>query len=307
MSDSNPFPALIEYYAAKRAMLQQDRHRLTSIALGSSHGDFAFDPTYCPGSFNLCSRSQDFRHALALYEHAVCKVPNLDSVIVFYSLFSPGNLLEQSPSEKTLAPLMNEIFQLGLSYEDPQLVQIAAQLQGRLASVGSTHCGVAGFLPDQQKAFMPASYGAAQRVADHMRLNAREDGNQYLAKLLLLAAELKHRVIVVIPPMHIEYRLHAGADSTFLFRGVFELQQLMGTLCPDFTMDILDLYSAAEFLPGHFGDFDHLIPQGEGAMLISRKIAQALAARSSTCQPSGGSTPQTNSSEPSRCEPNSTT
>jgi len=277
MNDSNPFPALIEYFAAKRAMLQQDRHWLTSIALGSSHGDFAFDPTYCPGAFNLCSRSQDFRHSLALYEHAVSQVPNLDSLIVFYSLFSPGNLLEQSPSEKTLAPLMNEIFQLGLSYEDPLLMQIATQLQGRLETVGNTQGGVAGFLPEHQKAFMPASYGAAQRVADHMRLNAREDGNQYLAKLLLLAAELKHRVIVVIPPMHLEYRLHAGADSAFLYRGVLELQQLMGALHPDFAMEILDLYTDAEFLPAHFGDFDHLIPQGEGAMLLSRKVAQALA------------------------------
>jgi len=277
MSDGNPFPALIEYFAAKRAMLQQDRHRLTRIALGSSHGDFAFDPTYCPGAFNLCSRSQDFRHSLALYQHAVSQVANLDTVIVFYSVFSPGNVLEQSPSEKTLAPLMNEVFQLGLSYEDPLLVQIATQLQGKLESFGSPHGGVAGFLPDQQKAFMPASYGAAQRVADHMRLNAREDGNQYLAKLLLMAAELKHRVIVVIPPMHSDYRMHAGADSAFLFRGACELQQLMGALYPDFVMDILDLYADAEFLPTHFGDFDHLIPQGEGAMLLSSKVAQALA------------------------------
>lgn len=277
MSDGNPFPALIDYFAAKRAMLQQDRHRLTRIALGSSHGDFAFDPTYCLRAFNLCSRSQDFRHSLALYQHAVSQVPNLDTLIVFYSVFSPGNMLEHSPSEKTLAPLMNEVFQLGLSYEDPLLVQIATQLQGKLEFVGNAHGGKAGFLPDQQKAFMPASYGAAQRVADHMRLNAREDGNQYLAKLLLMAAELKHRVIVAIPPMHSEYRMHAGADSAFLFRGACELQQLMGALYPDFVMEILDLYADAEFLPTHFGDFDHLIPDGEGAMLLSSKVAQALA------------------------------
>jgi len=278
MSDSNPFPALIEYFTAKRAMLQQNRHLLTSIALGSSHGDFAFDPAYCPGSFNLCSRSQDFRHSLALYQHAVGQVPNLDTLIVFYSLFSPGNVLEQSPSEKTLAPLMNEVFQLGLSYDDPLLTQIAAQLQGRLETVGNTCGGVAGFLPEHQKAFMPEGYGAAQRVADHMRLNAREDGNQYLAKLLLLAAEHKHRVIVVIPPMHADYQAEAGADTAFLFRGVFELEQLMGALYPSFAMKILDLYADADFHPAHFGDFDHLIPQGEGPMLLTSKIAHALAA-----------------------------
>lgn len=277
MSDSNPFPALIEYFVAKRSMLQQDRHGLTSIALGSSHGDFAFDPRFCPGAFNLCSRSQDFRHSLALYRYAVGLVPSLDTVVVFYSLFSPGNVLEQSPGEKTLAPLMNEVFQLGLSYQDPLLAQIATQLQGRLEAVGETLGGIAGFLPGQQKGFMPAGQGAAQRVADHMRLNAREEGNQYLAQLLLLAAELKHRVLVVIPPMHEEYRAHAGSDSAFLFRGAFELQQLLGTLAPGFAMEILDLYADAAFLPEHFGDFDHLHPQGEGAMLLSQRVAQALA------------------------------
>lgn len=278
MSDSNPFPALIEYFAAKRAMFQQDKHALSSIALGSSHGDFAFNPTYCPGAFNLCSRSQDFRHSLALYQYAASQAPNLDTVIVFYSLFSPGNVLEKSPSEKTLAPLMNEIFKLGLNYEDPLLNQIAGQLEGRLDATGDTQGGVAGFLPHHQKAFMPASYSAQQRVAEHLRLNTREDGNQYLAQLLLLAAELKHRVLVVIPPMHSDYQAAAGSDIGHLFRGIFELQGLMGTLAPTFAMDILDLYSDPDFQPDYFGDFDHLIPLGEGARLLSGKVATALAA-----------------------------
>lgn len=278
MSDSNPFPALISYFAAKRAMFQQDRHGLGSVALGSSHGDFAFDPRYCPGAFNLCSRSQDFRHSLALYQYAASQAPQLDTVIVFYSLFSPGNVLEQSPSEKTLAPLMNEVFKLGLSYDDPMLQQIAGQLAGRLDDISDTLGGVAGFLPDQQKAFMPAGLGAAQRVADHLRLNVREEGNEYLAKLLLLAAERQHRVIVVIPPMHPEYQAAAGFDTAHLFRGVYELRGLMETLLPGFAMDILDLYADADFQPGHFGDFDHLVPLGEGARLLSEKIAEALKA-----------------------------
>lgn len=276
MSDGNPFPALIEYLVAKRTMFQQEQHDLSSIALGSSHGDFAFDPAYCPGSFNLCSRSQDFRHSLALYQYAASQAPKLETVIVFYSLFSPGNVLEQSPSEKTLAPLMNEIFSLGLSYDDPLLTQIAGQLAGRLGSAGDTLGGLAGFLPDHQKGFMPAGNGVQQRVADHLRLNAREDGNQYLAQLLLMAAELKHRVLMVIPPMHPEYQAVAGTDVAHLFRGVHELKGLMETLVPGFAMDILDLYADADFQPGHFGDFDHLVPRGDGVRLLSGKVAAAL-------------------------------
>lgn len=276
MDNGNPFPGLIAYFAAKRAMFQREKHSITRLALGSSHGDFAFDPTYCPGSFNLCSRSQDFRHSLALYQYAASQAPNLDTLIVFYSLFSSGNVLERSPSEKTLAPLMNEVFRLGLGYDDEQLVQIAAQLQGRLEGIDDTQGGVSGFLPHHQKAFMPANYGVQQRVEDHLRLSRKEDGNQYLAQLLILAAELGHRVLLVIAPMHRDYQEAAGPDSAHLFRGAFELQQLMACLRPGFNLDILDCYADADFADEHFGDFDHLFPEGDGARLLSTKIDQAL-------------------------------
>lgn len=278
MDQQNPFPELIAYFAAKRAMFQKEKHSITSLALGSSHGDFAFDPAYCFGAFNLCSRSQDFRHSLALYQYAASQAPNLDTVVVFYSLFSPGNVLEQSPSEKSLAPLMNEVFQLGLKYDDEQLMQIAAQLQGRLAGIDNTLGGLSGFLPQHGKGFTPADYGVQRRVADHLRLNDKEEGNQYLAQLLMLAAERGHRVLLVIPPMHGDYRAIAGPDSLHLFRGAFELQQLMECLRPGFNLNILDCYADTDFIDEHFGDYDHLIPEGVGARLLSTKIAETLTA-----------------------------
>lgn len=278
MDNGNPFPGLIAYFAAKRAMFQREKYSITRLALGSSHGDFAFDPAYCPGAFNLCSRSQDFRHSLALYQYAASQAPNLDTLVVFYSLFSSGNVLERSPSEKTLAPLMNEVFRLGLQYEDEQLKQIAVQLEGRLEGIDDTLGGTSGFLPQHQKAFMPADYGPQRRVEDHLRLNQREDGNQYLAQLLMLAAELGHRVLLVIPPMHRDYQDAAGPDSAHLFRGAFELQQLMECLRPGFNLNILDCYADADFIDDYFGDYDHLVPEGDGARLLSAKIALALTA-----------------------------
>ena len=278
MDNSNPLPGLIAYFAAKRAMFQQEKHSITRLALGSSHGDFAFDPAYCPSSFNLCSRSQDFRHSLALYQYAASQAPHLGTLVVFYSLFSSGNMLEQSPSEKTLAPLMNEVFQLGQRYDDAHLTTIAAQLEGRLEGIDDTLGGKSGFLPQHQKAFMPADYSVQRRVEDHLRLNRKEDGNQYLAQLLMLAAERGHRVLLVIPPMHRDYQLVAGEDASHLFRGAFELQQLMDCLRPGFNMNILDCYADADFIDEHFGDYDHLVPEGDGARLLSTKIAEALIA-----------------------------
>src|SRR3546814_6862555 len=56
----------IALLAAKRAMLAASNN-ITTLVVGSSHGDFGFNPAYCPRSFNLCCRSQDLKHSFHLY------------------------------------------------------------------------------------------------------------------------------------------------------------------------------------------------------------------------------------------------
>lgn len=272
----NPLLNFIDYLVAKRDMFIRDMNTLSTVVVGSSHGEFGFNPKFCSESFNLCSRSQDFKYSFSLYKHAIINSPNLKNIVVFYSLFSSGNILENSPGEKFLAPLLNEIFGLSLTYSDPDLVTLSKDLHGKLGNLTSDLDGLSGFMPKHQKDFMPADYGVERRVREHMALNAKEEGNEYLARILLLAAERGHNVVLVIPPVHQQYKAEAGGDTLYLFRSLFELIELMKTLCPTANIQVVNGYDDYDFMPHHFGDFDHLIPEGDGAMILSTKISNAV-------------------------------
>ena len=59
---------------AKRTMLQKAKESIDTLVVGSSHGDFGFNPTYFPNSFNLCCRSQDLKHSYYLYKNLVLNI-----------------------------------------------------------------------------------------------------------------------------------------------------------------------------------------------------------------------------------------
>jgi hypothetical protein len=63
-------------------MLQKEKESLDTLVVGSSHGDFGFNPTYYPGSFNLCCRSQDLKHSFFLYKHITLVSQRLEQVLL---------------------------------------------------------------------------------------------------------------------------------------------------------------------------------------------------------------------------------
>src|SRR5271168_5044707 len=101
-------PQSIDELLPKRNGLLNNCKSITALAVGSSHGDYGFNPVYAPGAFNFCSTSQDLKHSLYLYEFAAKICPSLQYVIIFYSVFSSGFLLEQC-SEKIRCAAYKEI------------------------------------------------------------------------------------------------------------------------------------------------------------------------------------------------------
>jgi hypothetical protein len=195
---------------AKRTMLREATSDITTLVVGSSHGDFGFDPSFAPGSFNLCSRSQDLKHSYHLYSKLSEQNPRISTLVVFYSIFSPGSVLEKSPSEGEIAVAINELFNLGLEYGNDQLASLNAAVAGKLGEMSLHLPGRAGFLPNHGKGFMPASVTAEKRAADHMRFNKRHDAIPYMELMFDRASRNGHKVIIVIPPARSDFRLHAG-------------------------------------------------------------------------------------------------
>lgn len=262
--------------SAKRKMLREMGERLDTLVVGSSHGDFGFDPKYCPGSFNLCCRSQDLKHSYLLYKRMTETVGSIKTLVIFYSVFSPGNFLERSPGEKDISLALNEIFGLGIQYEDPYLCDVASQLKGRLADVSIDLDGHAGFLPTTEKGFFPESYGPLQRASDHLKLNRDTSANVYLMNMLLLAQALGHKVVIVIPPVREDYKAACSGGFDYLFEDLLLIVEMLKHLTPVIDAQLLNCFESDEFDNACFGDFDHLLPLGKGVEKLSSKIYDAI-------------------------------
>ncbi|MDE1995698.1 MAG: hypothetical protein KGI75_24575 [Rhizobiaceae bacterium] len=266
---SNIFREEVVHLAAKRTMLR-DNPNITTLVVGSSHGDYGFDPSEVEGSFNLCFRSQDLKHSYNLYRKISEECPSITTLVLFYSIFSPGSMIEKSPSSKEVSVVANEIFDLNLSYEDPSLAALYTAVRGKFDEIKISLEGHAGFMPRVGKPFI-GSNDVEKRVADHMKLNGRKEALPYLGMILDLAHALGHRMIIVLSPARSDYRQHAGAGSD-LFSDIGPIVRAQKGR----EVRIVDLYSFEGFDDRDFGDFDHLHPLGLGPKIMSRIIRDAV-------------------------------
>jgi len=266
---TGPLKDAIVLLAAKRAMLREDIGELRTLALGSSHGDHGFDPQFCERSFNLCSRTQDLKHSYALYEATSKLAPNLKNVVVFYSVFSAGFFMENTRSEKILSPALNGLFSLGLKYEENRFTALSEQIREAFTGFAIELEGKHGFLPKWVQIITPESYGAARRANDHLKWR-NSDANLYLIKIIRLAQQLKHNLCIVIPPVRSDYREAVGSRSARTFQELLDI-------CAKFQINsTLNCYDGVGFADEHFGDFDHLLPEGIGPRLLTRAIDAEL-------------------------------
>lgn len=265
---------------AKRVMLEQARDTLETIVLGSSHGDYAFDPAHVPHSFNLCYRSLDLKHCYALYQRTIEMCPKLKNIVLFYSVFSPGAVLERSPGEGDIGALFSALFDLGVEYQSDHLNQLTralnTQLQEGMAATLIEETakldGYAGFLPSDKGAADDGEFSA--RMLSHIKLNYEAGADYYLLKILALANRLGHGVTIVIPPASSSYRNVLNTRSSVLFRELIEVVGLFPWTVP---IKVLNAYDDAAYEDSFFVDSDYLDPRGEGTRRLSRAIAEMVA------------------------------
>jgi hypothetical protein len=264
---------------AKRVMLEQARDTLETIVLGSSHGDHGFDPAHVPNSFNLCYRSLDLKHCYSLYQRTITLCPDLKNLVLFYSVFSPGGVLERSADESDIGPLCSALFDLDVEYQSEPLTRLAQalaqQLQDGMAATlieeAAKLDAQAGFLPNDDGAVAAADFQA--RLLSHIKSNYESGADYYLLKILALANRLGHGVTIVIPPVTSRYRNTLNTRSSVLFRELIEAVDLFPWAVP---IQVLNAYDDETYEDAFFVDSDHLDKQGEGTRILSRAIAERV-------------------------------
>jgi hypothetical protein len=258
--------------AAKQAAFAANAASFHTLAIGSSHGNYAFDPGRFPGAFNFCSTSQDLKHAAMIYGWCAGQAPHLRDIVLFYSVFSPGFYLEKS-SEKQRCAVFKALFSPGTPYASHEINSIFAEVQEVLPTYvpDIAAAGDAGFVRSNDRYFFPWDYGADQRAADHMKHNARGGADIYLLMILDMAQQFGHRVTVVLPPVHGDYKNHLRATTQDIFRTIVELKTHFR-----YDFGFVNFFDDREFYNHDFGDYDHLLPEGPGPKIVTDALALAL-------------------------------
>lgn len=269
-------PLLFQYIrilGAKRTMWRREAGLIDTVVLGSSHGDFSFNPKYFRNSFNMCCRSQDLKYSFLLHDRLSRYCPKIKNIILYYSIFSPGGFSELSPVEGEIFPALNELFRLGVDYSQEKLSFLAKKISGKLNEYSIDIDGFRGFFPSEGKVFIPESDGAEKRVEDHLRFNRITGAHIWLVRMILLAKKLKQNIYIVIPPVRSDYksatRKLIGGNMDVLFS---DLHDVVSNYNLDYECKILNFMDSDKFKDEHFGDFDHMLPEGEGVEILANLI-----------------------------------
>jgi hypothetical protein len=123
--------------------------------------------------------------------------------------------------------------------------------------------------PPPDFCFFEDSYGVANRVSSHIRYNRIKFAIKYLLQILYLARDLKHRILLVLPPYRTDYRTQFDSAGGDRYSGLGSLQTVGDQTA---RTKVIDFYDDMEFAFNDFGDFDHLNPRGKGPSKLTRSI-----------------------------------
>ena len=255
---SNLLEDTIITMAAKRRSFFLECNNINTLSLGSSHGEYLFNPGFFKNSFNLCSRSQDLKYSYYLYKKLSSYVNN---IIIFYSVFSPGFDLEKS-KVKEIAVGINEIFDLKISYQNPNLINFQNSIKNKFSDYMVAY-PKNGFYPKSE--FISESYGVERRVKKHIKFNKIDNSNKYLIEAILLSKQLNHRIAIVVPPARSDYKSTIKLNSEELFKSLYKIAN-------QYKIKLINFWDDSKINDDHFGDYDHLRSNSDSSSYISKQI-----------------------------------
>jgi len=260
---------LIDFYRKQRGALAF-RSEIETIVLGSSHGDFSFDPHYLPGSYNLCTRSQDLYYSSALHKWSLEHLRKVKNVVLFYSVFSGSFELCKS-SEADFAVALSKIFGVKFSADN-------TELQMKLLNLGSLQFSASdcddhfGYIHIDPIEFISEDYTSLRRALDHQKLSEFQTPeciqHEHLDVLLSDAKMAGRKVTIVVSPTRSDYRNHLPSTKN-LFNSVSRLADVHN-------IKLINLFDSQIFYYDEFGDFDHLNPRKAGPKKLVKIVADGL-------------------------------
>lgn len=251
--------------AEKFFQWKTNKDKIETLILGSSHGLYGYR---AEGSeFNLCDVSQDLYYSYHLYALS-CDLPQLKTVVLFYSVFSPGHVLEKT-AENVKCLFYKELYHIPYRFLPDNSFPVEKKQFDKFMRLFRSDS-----VPEERNGnckeytFFPADVTAEQRAAGHMKNNKRPDSqNGFVIETARLAARKGHRFVIVIPPFRSDYR-----NCLPSFEDMFS--ELSKIVRQEKNIELISFLDGKDFTEADFGDTDHLTLNG--AVKLTRKIRQQL-------------------------------
>ncbi|MEZ9864927.1 hypothetical protein AB4353_17305 [Vibrio breoganii] len=254
----------ITYVYRKRKALEFNRERIETLSLRGSHADYATYATEHNRIFNLGLTSSDIYINYQLYKNVASELPNLKSVLFFYSVFTPGMCLEKTKEKNRMIAYK---YFFDVPYQEAGNISISDEKQvfRKCKRIEKTNIDYDYFGYDKKNFFITNS-SVEDRVRTHIRENSRTPNQvAWLEKLFELTKENSHDLYIIIPPAKASYYQSLPEKNT-LFTSIQKFKKQ--------GVNIIDLYGSEYFDDSDFGDFDHM--NEKGAIKLTKLISTYL-------------------------------
>ncbi len=246
-------PLFFDELILKHNELEQKKESIDTLILGSSHGAAGFiSKQYSPTAFNLASASQDLYYSYHLLQYCLKELKNLNSIFLFYSVFSSGFELQKT-SEKERCAYFKYLFNIPYKYKaDKDMERYSLQANSYYKKKKTIKkIDTNGYI--EQTIFFAKDFPVAERTKTHLRENQRINNQlSYLKKIIDTCQQNNIELIILIPPTRKDYR-EALPNENILFEKLYKIKNLPS---------VKNFYSNKNFKYTDFGDFDHLNRQG---------------------------------------------
>lgn len=240
------------------------------LILGSSHAKWGFDSNMVQNSFNLGTDNQDLYSSYTLLKSYAPKMKNLKSVILFYSLFSPGFELAKTRSYRDIC-LHHYIFDI--PYTSNCIKKYKRAYKHRLKKFEDSMINYkkfSGYIPTNTIEEQNETH-VRDRVNRHVRENQRKPSQHiYLDKILKLCRDYGVKLTIVIAPLRkdfIDILLSENYSIDGLFKDVHHWAQQN-------EIPIKNYIGSLQFGNLNFKDCDHL--NASGASILTALIMEQL-------------------------------
>lgn len=246
-------------------------NKINTLILGSSHARQSIVEE--SQILNVGLGSQDLYYSWQLYVKYNMFLPKLKNVVVFYSIFSPGNDIQRSPLYERSAvykilldiPYKNTIlaFEQKLNIlEENIITDYLPEAFKNPLSLDVNYTGV-----NTQKNCLTEQQ-IDNFIESWLKLNKAETKqNHFLQYILNAAQNNSQNVLIVLSPYRNDVRAKLP-NSHDLYSDLLILTSRYNNI------EILNAYEDEEFVPDDFLDSDHLNYQG--ACKLTAKIREKL-------------------------------